>query len=209
LLFCYELFLNNFLMEIKKIPFNETENWNAFRKGNRNAFSLIYEKYFNGLYNYGGKFSRESAFIEDCIQDLFVKLWQNRENISETPSVKNYLYKSLRNTIYSRQNKVENVDIDDDLINELDFNLEISQETYMIENEHSQQMKFKLDKALDNLTNRQREAVFLRFFEELTYEEVANLMRITVKALYKIIARALENLREAFRSLIIFLLLIH
>jgi RNA polymerase sigma factor (sigma-70 family) len=79
----------------------------------------------------------------------------------------------------------------------------------MIESEHSQQMKIKLEKALDNLTNRQREAVFLRFFEELTYEEVARLMQITIKALYKIIARALENLREAFRSLLVLFMLIN
>ena len=196
-------------MEIKKILFDETQNWNAFRGGDRHSFSLIYEKYFNGLYNYGGKFSRDTEFVEDCIQDLFVKLWQNRETINETQSVKNYLYKSLRNTIYSRLNKVENLDIDDDSINELDFNLEISHETFMIESEHSQQLKIKLEKALDNLTNRQREAVFLRFFEELTYEEVARLMQITIKALYKIIARALENLREAFRSLLVFLILIY
>ncbi|MEY4541249.1 MAG: hypothetical protein RLZZ306_3006 [Bacteroidota bacterium] len=196
-------------MEIKKILFDETENWNAFRGGDRYSFSLIYEKYFNGLYNYGGKFSRDTEFVEDCIQDLFVKLWQNRENLSETQSVKNYLYKSLRNTIYSRLNKVVNLDIDDDSISELDFNLEISHEAFMIESEHSQQMKIKLEKALDNLTNRQREAVFLRFFEELTYEEVARLMQITIKALYKIIARALENLREAFRSLLVLFMLIN
>ena len=196
-------------MEIKKIFFDEIQNWNAFRSGDRHSFSLIYEKYFNGLYNYGGKFSRDLEFVEDCIQDLFVKLWQNRENINETQSVKNYLYKSLRNTIFSRLNKVENLDIDDESINELNFNLEISHETFMIESEHSQQMKVKLEKALDNLTNRQREAVFLRFFEELTYEEVARLMHITIKALYKIIARALENLRETFRSLLVLFLLIN
>ena len=196
-------------MEIKKLLFDETQNWNAFRGGDRRSFSLIYEKYFNGLYNYGSKFSRNSELVEDCIQDLFVKLWQNRGTINETQSVKNYLYKSLRNTIYSRLNKVENLDIDDESINRLDFNLEISHETFMIENEQSQQMKIKLEKALDNLTNRQREAVFLRFFEELTYEEVARLMQITVKALYKIIARALENLRETFRSLLVFLIIVY
>lgn len=195
-------------MEIKKVLFDETENWNAFRGGNRHSFSLIYEKYFNGLYNYGGKFSRDTEFVEDCIQDLFVKLWQNRENISETQSVKNYLYKSLRNTIYSRLNKIENIDIDDDSINELDFNLEISHETFMIESEHSKEMKVKLEKAMDNLTNRQREAIFLRFFEELTYEEVARLMQITVKALYKIIARALESLRDFFKLLLLILLIL-
>ena len=196
-------------MEIKKLLFDETQNWNAFRGGDRRSFSLIYEKYFNGLYNYGSKFSRNSELVEDCIQDLFVKLWQNRGTINETQSVKNYLYKSLRNTIYSRLNKVENLDIDDESINRLDFNLEISHETFMIENEQSQQMKIKLEKALDNLTNRQKEAVFLRFFEELTYEEVARLMQITVKALYKIIARALENLRETFRSLLVFLIIVY
>jgi RNA polymerase sigma factor (sigma-70 family) len=196
-------------MEIKKIPFDETHNWNAFREGSRDSFSLIYEKYFSGLYNYGRKFSRNSELVEDCIQDLFVKLWQNRDNIGETQSVKNYLYKSLRNTIFSRLNKVENIEIDEDFINELDFNLEISPETFMIEGEHSQQMKMKLEKALDSLTSRQKEAVFLRFFEELTYEEVARLMKITIKALYKIMARALESLRETFRSLLVFLLLIY
>ena len=195
-------------MEIKKILFDETKNWNAFRGGDRNSFSLIYEKYFNGLYNYGGKFSRDTEFIEDCIQDLFVKLWQNRENINETQSVKNYLYKSLRNTIFSRLNKVENFDINDESIDELQFDLELSPEAFLIESEHSAEMKLKLEKALTHLTNRQREAIFLRFFEELSYEEVSKLMQITVKALYKIIARALESLRDFFKFMLLLFLVI-
>lgn len=190
-------------MEIKKILFDETKNWNAFRGGNRDSFSLIYEKYFNGLYNYGCKFSRDTEFVEDCIQDLFIKLWQNRENINETPSVKNYLYKSLRNTIFSRLNKLEKINIDDESFDELQFELELSPEAFLIESEHSSEMKLKLDKALTQLTNRQREAVFLRFFEELSYEEVSKLMQITVKALYKIIARAIESLRDFFKILLL------
>ena len=137
-----------------------------------------------------------------------MKLWQNRENINETQSVKNYLYKSLRNTIFSRLNKPENLDINDESIDELQFDLELSPEAFLIENEHSLEMKLKLEKAITQLTNRQREAIFLRFFEELSYEEVSKLMQITVKALYKIIARALESLRDFFKIILLFFLVI-
>ena len=73
---------------------------------------------------------------------------------------------------------------------------EFSIDHFIMARETGQEMKEKLERSLANLTARQREAIFLRFYEGLSYEEVASVLQITTKATYKIMARALAELRE-------------
>src|SRR5687768_3370984 len=80
----------------------EQSIWNAFKRGEWHAYSRLYEEYYRRLNNYGYKFTRDVALIEDTIQDLFVKLWTNRETLSTPPSVKNYLYKALRHSLFRK-----------------------------------------------------------------------------------------------------------
>lgn len=70
--------------------------WQQFLQGNQGAFAHIYHRFFNDLYDYGRKLGRKPDFIEDCIQDFFLYLWQHRENLSVVKNIRFYLIKSFR-----------------------------------------------------------------------------------------------------------------
>src|SRR5262245_6175402 len=74
----------------------ELKKWDAMRGGDSEAFAWLYAKYFKLLYNYGRKIGAGEAALQDSIHDLFVDLWRFRDNLSETSSVRFYLYRSLR-----------------------------------------------------------------------------------------------------------------
>ncbi|HYH55355.1 MAG TPA: sigma factor, partial [Anseongella sp.] len=78
---------------------SEGELWDLFRKGEKEAFDLIYHNYVHLLYNYGIRISSDTVLVEDGIQDLFVEIWQKRATLGATGSIKYYLFKSLRRKI--------------------------------------------------------------------------------------------------------------
>ena len=175
---------------------SENQHWQAFVQGDREAFGVLYQLYFKQLYNYGNKFSRDNKLVEDAIQDLFIKLWTNKANLNQPISVKNYLFKALRSNIFRKLAQNAKFTADDDLAENYDFDISLSAETLLIASETEQIQIKNLQNSLENLTQRQKEAIFLRFNENLGYEEIANLMDISVKATYKLVYRALEVLRE-------------
>ena len=81
---------------------SDQEIWKAFKEGNEVAFAHIYNLYFSVLYRYGSQFSRDRNFIKDAIQDLFMELLRKRTRLSDTNSIKYYLFKSLKITIINK-----------------------------------------------------------------------------------------------------------
>src|SRR6478735_9563999 len=97
---------------------NEYDLWHAFQHGDTKAYSELYSQFASPLYSYGMKFTNDVTLVEDSIHDLFCTLWVSRERLSQPSSIKNYLYKSLRNGIYKKLNKTTLL-VDDD--QSLDF----------------------------------------------------------------------------------------
>jgi RNA polymerase sigma factor (sigma-70 family) len=172
--------------------------WKAFKHGNRKAFDYIFEKYSRRLYTYGCRFCKNTAVVEDCMQDLFVELWKKRENLSDTTSIHFYLLRSLRRRIVKVLEK--------DLKSIIFTRTEISPDNYIdfscefvwIERETDNQQKSKLQSALNQLSPRQKEAVYLKFYEQMTYESIAAVMGITVESAYALIGKAISVLRQSY-----------
>ncbi|ERJ59045.1 RNA polymerase sigma factor [Sphingobacterium paucimobilis] len=187
---------------------NESDWWHLFRLGDEAAFKLLFERYSPLLFNYGYKFTQEESIIEDSIQEFFMKIWYNRDSINDTPSVKNYLYKAFRRTLTAhieQSNRKRNIPVES-----LPFDIELPHDTQVMRKERLEEIKAQLEEALLKMTARQREVIHLRFFEELSYEEIADIMGLSVKDLYKLFYRAMDSLRKhvgAFNLLAIFTLL--
>jgi len=177
--------------------FSESEDlhWKAFKTGDAASFSHLYQKYSPGLYNYGAKFSMDKDLIKECIQELFVQIWTKRNSIGIPAHVKNYLYKSYRNLILKKVAQLQK-HRDFDEIENYEFNVSLNIEEVLIDGERRKEISEQLQLTISGLTARQREAVFLKFYEQLSYEEIAEVMGITVKASYKIMARSLDFLRD-------------
>ena len=156
--------------------------------GDRLAYEQFYKDYFRIFYNYGRKFTSDTLLIEDSIQEVFLDIWRKRGRLSTVASPHAYFLTSFRYTLVRKIEQAAKTIQTNDFDESFSFMLEPA--------EYCREDGKKLQTALRFLTSRQKEAVFLRFYEELPYEEVAAVMNITVKACYKIIARSLASLKE-------------
>lgn len=178
--------------------------WLSFKKGNELAFSLMYKRYVQRLYNYGMQTCKDRDTVMDCLQEMFAMLWDKRENLSDVQSVNFYLIKSFRRLLigklkaskrFSRMGK----------LHEDGFEFCPSFEAVVMETEASQERNIQLRNSLHSLTKRQREAVFLRFFNQLSYEEVASVMNLHVDSVYNLISKAVETLRKSLKAVLLFI----
>jgi RNA polymerase sigma factor (sigma-70 family) len=170
--------------------------WRSFTQGDWDAYSRLYDSYFRLLNNYGYKFTRETELIEDAVHDLFVRLWTSRERLSNPPSVKNYLFKSMRNILLRKMKREEKFTDIDGQEYPLSFSISYGNET--IKRVEDRELQAKIRAFIDTLPPRQQEIIFLRFYEGLSYEEIADIMSISVNSAYKLLYKALDNLQDTF-----------
>lgn len=171
--------------------------WSALRDGNRKALDYIFEKYVKLLYSYGGKITKDQGIVEDAIQDLFVELWQKHAMLSPTDNIKFYLLKSLRRRITRRlatdQRKLGDHSLQEDYSREVEF----SMESAIIEQQTSLAQQEQLTRGISKLSDRQREAIYLKFYEKMSYEQLAEVLDISLTSTYKLIGKAVDALRKS------------
>jgi RNA polymerase sigma factor (sigma-70 family) len=168
--------------------------WSSFKNGDRVAFETLYRTYIGDLLNYGYKVSSNRSLIEDSIQDLFIELWQSRQNLANTTSVKFYLFRALRNKI--SRNNTENVFQDlvdlERLPDELIFP---SHEARLIGVEIQSIQMENLKTLIRQLSARQQEAINLRYYHNFSNEEVAKIMGVKYQSACNFIFSALTKLK--------------
>ena len=182
----------------------DKQTWQNIIDGDTEAYASIYTDYFKKLFNYGRKFTTDETLIEDSIQEMFLDIWRKKEKMLEVDSFNSYFFSSFRFILFR---KIKNVGKTVQS-NEFEDEPEFSSEYLLIKKESDRELQQSLQHALSELTPRQREAVFLRFYEGLSYEEVAAILNISVKATYKIMARSLLTLKEKMMLPLILIILL-
>nr|WP_319272560.1 sigma-70 family RNA polymerase sigma factor [uncultured Draconibacterium sp.] len=170
------------------------------------TFEILYTQYAKMLYQYGLKFTSKNDLIEDCIQELFIKILSQRKISYSTEGIKYYLMKSFRNNLIRSINQEKRYSFEekDDYFFEISFSIEHQ----LIESELEQKKAKLLTKALKKLSVRQKEAIYLRYTNELEYEEIAEIMKMSIEGSRNLIYRAIKSLRRELNSNSIVLLLI-
>ncbi len=188
-------------------PSPQEELWNSFRQGSRDAFAMIYQEHVDNLYHYGVHLCGDGELVRDCLQELFHDLWQSREHLADQLlNIRYYLLSSLRRRLLrtlerDRRFRAETTEIP------FDFELIPSREHAIIQDENQQEQVRQLHTALNALPHRQREAIYLRFFHELSYQEVADMMSMKVDSVYNIISKAIGVLKKTLPPAVLLLLL--
>lgn len=166
--------------------------------GDYNAFTILYNRYIKSLTNYGLKFTDDVDTIRDCLHDIFVSIWTRREKLTITSSLKSYLIKSTRSSIIQkvvRNMKTSSIPNNDD--HDYDFNLSLSPEDTFLDNEKNRQLYKSVQQLLVRLTSKQTEVIYLRYYHDLSFEEIAGQLDSSVKACYKLMHRAMIELRQS------------
>lgn len=156
----------------------------------------LYIEYAPLLYNYGCKITSQKSLIEDCVHDVFVSLLKNPQSTRTIEHPKAYLFKSFRRLLI---NKLKADARSQELMWDREtyqFNIELSTEAYRILEESSEEQRKIMAGAILKLSPRQREAIYLKFYENHSYEQVAGIMKIEKSALYSMMYKSLAQLRK-------------
>jgi RNA polymerase sigma factor (sigma-70 family) len=177
----------------------DSEIWALFKAGDKLALAHIYRETSLKLYRYGLKFTPDGTLVEDTIQDMFADLIRNHKNLGDTDNILYYLLKAFRRKLIRKQHNGSRVLPERDIESKV-FEVTWSVEHELILHEISRQRGEMLLKALNNLTNRQKEAIYLRYTKELGYKAIAGIMEISVEACRNLISGAVKNLKNSIRG---------
>lgn len=184
---------------------DDAQLWDGYRAGHEPAFALLYHRFYAILFDYGYRLSADKQLVRESIQNLFVKLWTNRNSVRETGSVKYYLLKSFRRHL---TDLLQSRNIYSPGFLSDSPPAQLPHEEVMLVREEAVARQKKVQELMMLLTDRQREAIHLRFFENLSYDEIAAIMNLQVGGTYKLIYRALDRLRQETGACVFFLLYI-
>ncbi|MDR2815444.1 MAG: RNA polymerase sigma factor [Proteiniphilum sp.] len=179
-----------------------------FKEGDDHAFSFFYEFYINDLYAYGISLGGEKEVVKDVVQDIFLNMYFEEKDFVSIDHLKYFLLKSLKNRLYNIY-KSKAVSTTTGISEEvLSFSITTTVLDQIIDEEERTLIKQQIDDLLSKLTSRQKEAIYLRFMQELEYEEIAEIMNITQHAARKLISRSLKRLKEDEHLLLICLFMV-
>lgn len=170
--------------------------WHRSVAGDKAAFCQLVEAHYTVLFNYGATFTSDRELIKDTLQDLFVQLWEKRETLN-IRYLTIYLLRSIRNNLFQsfRENQPLVVTIDTDLHDRSD---ESTIEEVLIFQETDSQAKTRISEAISHLPRRQKEAIFLKYYQGLDNEQIAELMQVNRQSVANFLHKAILTLRLSF-----------
>lgn len=171
--------------------------WREYQSGDMFALVTIMQRYYADLYQWGMSLHHEKELVKDCIQDVFLKLWKIRESVAVVENVKSYLLVTLKTRILKELSKKQ-VTHFTSLNEEYTFVFEFSEDLKQIEEELEIYQIKKLNVALNTLPGRQKELIYLRFYQCLSFEQIAEVMSITRQSVYNLFQKSLISLRRFY-----------
>jgi RNA polymerase sigma factor (sigma-70 family) len=173
-----------------------TTVWLAFKAGDRQAFEQLLQMFYPVLLNYGYRLAQDRAFAQDALQDFFIELWNNRQMLGSPGSVRAYLLVAFRHRLFREKGRSFWHKGATSLNEEYEVEVQLSIEHYLINHEVEHETLQRLKAELAKLTKRQREALYLRFYQALDYDQIAQAMGINHHSVVNLVYEAIRVLRK-------------
>lgn len=163
------------------------------RNGNEEALFSLMTLYYNDLYKYGLRFTAESNLTKDLIQEFFLHVWTNRSKFQAVDNIKAYLIVSFKRFLLQELKKISR---------QVGNAVKPAEETeypfeeYIILFQENELLRQTLFTAIESLSRREKELVRLRFFEQLSYEEISAMTSLETRTVYNGLYEALKKLRS-------------
>ena len=168
--------------------------WDESRRGNVEAFGAIHHELYPALLNYLLKIFKDEDISQDILQDLFVKFWERKETLGPIHNIKVYFFKAARSMAFNYLKSRKNQTLP--LSDSMDIDLVFSQEDIQVTRESNLEVNRLLSVALNALPKRQKEMIFLKYFEEWNYAEIADVTGIKYQSVINLVHRGMLQLRS-------------
>lgn len=170
------------------------------QQNDEQALAAIMRKYYTALYNYGSRLTTDEGLIKDCIQEVFISLWQRRENAAAILSPRYYLLRAVKNKVLKslHQHNIRSGTVS--LEEEYDFLQEFSVEKLIIDKQMSEEQATILRKTMAQLSKRQHELIYLKFYQHLDHAQIAGLMNLSRQSVYNLLHETIQKLRSLWQA---------
>lgn len=173
--------------------------WQSFLSGDKFSFEELMKTYYEVLFNYGSKYAADKELIKDCIQELFIGLWTRRHNLSQDVNPKAYLIASFRRSLHRKIQSEKKILQAGEVPGNFDFELSIEEK--IIYNENDKLLAYKLKELIENLPERQKEVIYLKFFVGLNRDEIAEIMGNKPQTVSNLLQMAFKTLRIKLKDI--------
>lgn len=171
----------------------------GLQKGNHKTFEYLFKKYYVFLCYEARSYIREKHIIEELVGDVFRWLWENRETLVITTSIRAYLVRAVHNAClsYLRKNQPEYIELDDNVADKNTlFSLDESPLDYVL----SRELIERVNKAVKELPPQYKKVFELSRYKNLTYAEISEEMGVSVNAVKLYQKKALAQLRMVLKD---------
>jgi RNA polymerase sigma-70 factor (family 1) len=177
---------------------------NAIRRGDEAAFEKTFRKYYERLCHYATSLLKEEDEAEEIVQTVFLTIWEKREDLEITLSLKSYLYRAVHNHCLNRFKHAT--------VREAhrEYTQHFIPQSYESVTEviHANELQDRIEAAVSTLPEQCQLAFRMSRFQELKYQEIADQLGISVKTVENQIGKALKILRNALADYLPVILLL-
>lgn len=178
------------------------EIWNKFLlNGDEIMLARIYSENYDLLFDYGRRIVPSTQIVEDAIQDTFISLIKYRKSIGYVKNVKGYLVSSFRRQLFLAIQNHKKLIFSEQLPENF-FDYFSMPDNSNIEKEHTEFLHSIVSDCVNNLTDKQREILFLKFESDISYEDISEILNISVESCYKSIYRTVKTIRNAAEKML-------
>lgn len=186
----------------------DTSLWHDLLAGSAPSFEKLIDRTYDMLFQYGNKFSRDRELIKDSIQDVFMEVWEKRTLLNDNIPPKAYLLASLRRRMHRLAQRNRFVPMEDSHFPGIDFHAEFSVEYSLIQSEQDQLTASQMTSLLNDLPKRQKEVIYLKFFNNLDRDDIAAIMDIHPQSVSNLLQTAFKWLKTRWKTAISILLML-
>ena len=172
----------------------------SLQKGEKTAFEMVYNDYFGVIYHLSLQYLHDEKVAEEIVQDSFMKLWEIRETLNDRFNIRNFLYTITKNNClnYLRNQKTALKHQENLKYLEMQFNYEALEKlgNYV----EFEELRLKIDLAINSLPDDLRETFMLSRFEDLQYKEIAEKLSVSIKTVESRMTKSLKILRHELKD---------
>ena len=174
------------------------------KNGNKTVFEILFKTYYDPLCKSIQVFVKHRYIAEEIVQDTFLKLWEEKDNLYIETSWRAFLFRCVHNNCinYLKSNQIQQIH-SEAVQDEIKYHAEIALRNFSetaLDMMTSNELEAYLNSAIQNLPGQCREIFTLNRFEQLSYQEIAQKLNISINTVKTQMVRALDKLRAALKN---------